>query len=83
VIQRDCRIIIAEHHLRRRGAALLFRRAVPQDLQKRFGKKEIVKGLGAKTARSAQYSAHAMWNVCEEVFKAVPLSDGILGMPKE
>jgi hypothetical protein len=50
---------------------VLFRRAVPQDLQKRFGKKEIVKGLGAKTACAAQYLAHAMWSVCEEVFRAV------------
>ena len=63
--------MIAEHHLRRRGAAMLFRRAVPQNLQSRFEKKEIVKGLGAKTARTAQYLAHAMWSVCEEVFNAV------------
>jgi hypothetical protein len=49
--------MIAEHHLRRRGAAMLFRRAVPQNLRKRFEKKEIVKGLGAKTSRTAQYLA--------------------------
>ena len=60
-----------ERHLRRRGAAVLFRRAVPRDLQERMGQKEIVKGLGAIPARSAQYCAYAMWSICEEVFSKV------------
>jgi len=60
-----------ERHLRRRGAAVLFRRAVPRDLQERMGQKEIVKGLGALPAGRAQYCAYAMWSICEEVFSTV------------
>ncbi len=55
-------------YLRRRPQGWVFRRAIPQDLQARFGQREIVRSLAHVAQSRAAYESRVLGFACEDVF---------------
>ena len=58
-------------HLRQRGGASHFRRAIPKDIATRFGRREIVRSVGALPAFERHSLCRRFGLACDEVFRIV------------
>jgi integrase len=58
-------------HLRQRGGAAHFRRVVPGDLKARFGRREIVRSVGALPLFERNSQCRRFGLACDEVFRIV------------
>jgi hypothetical protein len=58
-------------HARQRGAAIHFRRVVPKDIAARWGRREIVRSIGALPAFERQSLCRRFCLACDEVFRIV------------
>jgi hypothetical protein len=58
-------------HLRQRGGAAHFRRVVPKDLFERFGRREIVRSIGALPAFERHSQSRRFSVACDEAFAMV------------
>ena len=58
-------------HLRQRGGAAHFRRVVPGDLKARFGRREIVRSVGAMPLFERNSQCRRFGLACDEVFRIV------------
>ena len=58
-------------HLRQRGGAIHFRRAIPKDIAARIGRREIVRSVGALPTFERHSLCRRFGLACDEVFRIV------------